>query len=97
MTHGDEGYRLDELDRRIVYALMRDGRTTATSIAEDANVSGATVRNRIERLEDHDVITGYRADVASRWPAANSGTSTCVTSRCPSERRWPTRRGRFPA
>lgn len=63
MTHGDEGYRLDELDRRIVYALMRDGRTTATSIAEDANVSGATVRNRIERLEDHDVITGYRADV----------------------------------
>jgi DNA-binding Lrp family transcriptional regulator len=60
----DEGeYRIDDLDRRIVYALMRDGRATATSIAEASSVSGATVRNRIERLEDHGVITGYRAHV----------------------------------
>jgi len=63
MTLHEEGYRLDDLDRRIIYALMEDGRATATSIAENANVSGATVRNRIEKLEDRGVITGYRAQV----------------------------------
>jgi DNA-binding Lrp family transcriptional regulator len=63
MTLHGEGYRLDDLDRRIIYALMQDGRATATSIAETANVSGATVRNRIEKLEDRGIITGYRAHV----------------------------------
>jgi DNA-binding Lrp family transcriptional regulator len=63
MTLHEEGYRLDDLDRRIIYALMEDGRATATSIAENANVSGATVRNRIEKLEDRGIITGYRAHV----------------------------------
>jgi DNA-binding Lrp family transcriptional regulator len=63
MTRREDGYRLDELDRRIIYALMQDGRATATSIAENANVSGATVRNRIERLEDRGIIDGYRTHV----------------------------------
>ena len=63
MTLHEEGYRIDDLDRRIIYALMQDGRATATSIAETANVSGATVRNRIEKLEDRGIITGYRAHV----------------------------------
>jgi DNA-binding Lrp family transcriptional regulator len=63
MTLHEEGYRIDDLDRRIIYALMQDGRATATSIAETANVSGATIRNRIEKLEDRGIITGYRAHV----------------------------------
>jgi len=63
MTLHEKGYRIDDLDRRIVYALMQDGRATATSIAENANVSGATVRNRIEKLEDRGIITGYRAHI----------------------------------
>lgn len=53
VTHSDSDYRLDELDRRILHALMDDGRnTTAASIADAAGVSGATVRNRIRNLED---------------------------------------------
>jgi DNA-binding Lrp family transcriptional regulator len=64
MTHSDTDYRLDELDKRILHALMQDGRnTTASSIAERANVSGATVRNRIHNLEDHGIIRGYSAHV----------------------------------
>jgi DNA-binding Lrp family transcriptional regulator len=63
VTRDEEGYRIDDLDRRIIYALMRDGRATATSVAETSNVSGATVRNRVERLEDCGIITGYRAHV----------------------------------
>jgi DNA-binding Lrp family transcriptional regulator len=59
MTH-----RLDEIDQRIIHALLSDARnTTATTIAEGLNVSDETVRNRIDRLEDAGVIQGYTATV----------------------------------
>lgn len=64
MTLSDTDYRLDELDKRILYALMDDARnTTAAAIAETTNVSGATVRNRIQNLEDSGIIRGYTAQV----------------------------------
>lgn len=57
-------YRLDEIDRRIVHALMEDARnTSAPMIAEGLNVSAGTVRNRIDRLEEAGVIQGYTATV----------------------------------
>jgi DNA-binding Lrp family transcriptional regulator len=59
MTH-----RLDEIDKRIVHALMDDARnTSAPMIAEDLHVSPGTVRNRIDRLEEEGVIQGYTATV----------------------------------
>jgi DNA-binding Lrp family transcriptional regulator len=64
MPTPETDYRLDDIDRRILYALMQDGRnTTAAAIAESVNVSGATVRNRIRNLEDRGIIMGYTADV----------------------------------
>jgi len=60
----DERVRLDDIDRRILYALMQDARNTlATEIAEGVSVSGATVRNRIERLEDSGIIEGYHPTI----------------------------------
>ena len=60
----DGDYRLDEIDRRIIYALMLDARnTSAPAIAEQVSVSGATVRNRIDRLEEVGVLEGYHATV----------------------------------
>lgn len=64
MPYKDSDYRLDDIDRRILYALMQDGRnTTAASISESVNVSGATVRNRIHNLEDQGIIRGYPAQL----------------------------------
>jgi DNA-binding Lrp family transcriptional regulator len=57
-------YRLDEIDRRIIYELMRDARnTSAPTIAEAVNVSPGTIRNRIDQLERHGVVEGYTIDV----------------------------------
>jgi DNA-binding Lrp family transcriptional regulator len=57
-------YRLDEIDRHIIHALMGDARnTSAPTIAEAVNVSSGTVRNRINRLEEHGIIEGYTAQV----------------------------------
>ncbi|WP_224334113.1 Lrp/AsnC family transcriptional regulator [Haloprofundus halobius] len=59
-----EEYQLDEVDRRVIHALMADARnTSAPSIAEGLGVSAGTVRNRIGRLEDAGVIRGYHAHV----------------------------------
>ena len=56
--------RLDEIDRRILYHLVRDARgTSAPEIAEEVSVSAGTVRNRIAQLEDAGIIRGYHADV----------------------------------
>lgn len=57
-------YRLDEIDRRIVYELMRDARnTSAPTIAEAVTVSPGTIRNRIDQLEEHGIIRTYTTAV----------------------------------
>lgn len=59
MTH-----RLDDIDRRIIHALMGDARnTSAPMIAEGLNASAGTIRNRIDRLEEEGIIQGYTATV----------------------------------
>lgn len=43
----DAGYRVDEIDRRIIHALMTNAReTSAPMIAEEVTVSAGTILNR---------------------------------------------------
>lgn len=58
------GYRLDDIDRHIIYELMRDARNTSASAMADAvNVSPGTIRNRLDQLEEHGIVRGYTAGV----------------------------------
>lgn len=51
---------LDAVDRGILHLLQEDARNnTATDIADAVGVTANTVRNRIERLEERGVVTGY--------------------------------------
>lgn len=54
---------IDGTDRHILHLLQQDARYTITDIADAVGVSGNTVRNRLERLEEHNVITGYTAKI----------------------------------
>lgn len=55
---------LDELDRHIIYKLQKEARHTSSgNIAEEMDVSASTVRNRIARLEEKNIIRGYHADI----------------------------------
>lgn len=57
-------YRLDEIDKRILYYLAEDARNTAApAIAEEMEVTPATIRNRIHQLEDRGILRGYRAEI----------------------------------
>jgi DNA-binding Lrp family transcriptional regulator len=55
---------MDELDREILAILRRDSRTPYTEIADRVGTSEGTVRNRVERLIEDDVIE--RFTVATR-------------------------------
>jgi DNA-binding Lrp family transcriptional regulator len=55
---------LDELDKAIIYRLQGNARkTSASTIAEEMGVAASTVRNRIGRLEEAGVISGYGLEV----------------------------------
>lgn len=57
-------YRVDEIDRRILFHLTRDARgVSAPDIADEVDVSAGTIRNRIRQLEDNGIIRGYHADI----------------------------------
>jgi len=55
--------RLDEVDRRLVVALSRDGRRSAAALAKDLGLSRQAVTGRIRDLERRGIIRGYRADI----------------------------------
>ncbi len=57
-------YRLDAIDRRILYRLAEDARnTSAPEIAREMDVSAGTIRNRIQKMEGHGILKGYHAAV----------------------------------
>lgn len=54
---------LDEIDRRIIDELRRDGRISVTELSRKVNLSKTPCQNRIKRLEADGYILGYRAVV----------------------------------
>ncbi|MEU7586593.1 Lrp/AsnC family transcriptional regulator [Micromonospora sp. NPDC049230] len=64
---------LDEVDRRILDELVRDGRTSVRTLAERIHISRTNAYARVERLLRDGVITGFHAQVAPE--AAGLGTS----------------------
>ncbi len=55
---------MDAVDRVLVEALRTNGRATYAELARLVGLSGPTVTDRINRLEQAGVIAGYRAVVS---------------------------------
>lgn len=49
----------EHLDGKLINALLRDGRASLRSLAEDLDVSVTTVSNHLSNLEDQGIINGY--------------------------------------
>lgn len=57
-------HRIDGIDKRILYYLGADARNTAApAIADEVDVTPATIRNRIRQLEERGILRGYPADI----------------------------------
>jgi len=57
---------LDSVDWRLVAELQSDGRLSYKELGRRINLSAPAVAERVRRLEDAGVITGYRATVDGR-------------------------------
>ncbi|UPV99122.1 Lrp/AsnC family transcriptional regulator [Halorussus gelatinilyticus] len=56
--------KLDDVDKGILYLIQQNARTSTTAeIAEKLGVSSSTVGNRIQKLEERGVISGYHLTV----------------------------------
>lgn len=56
---------MEDTDREIVRLLGRDGRMSFTDLAKATGLSTSAVHQRVRRLEQRGVITGYVATVST--------------------------------
>lgn len=55
--------KLDDTERQIVNALLRDGRASAREVSASTGIAEPTVAQRIDQLETSGVIDGYEPRV----------------------------------
>ncbi len=63
MAKGENIDDLDAIDRRIIAALVEDGRMTVTDLAAQVGLSKTPAQVRLRKLVDSGVIRGFRAIV----------------------------------
>jgi DNA-binding Lrp family transcriptional regulator len=74
-------YELDDVDRQLLNLLQADARYSAIDLAEEIGVSDNTVHNRMDRLEEAGVVTGYTTNVdLERVGLRLHFNFTCTTS-----------------
>ncbi|HMQ50727.1 MAG TPA: Lrp/AsnC family transcriptional regulator [Anaerolineae bacterium] len=54
---------MDEIDRRIIELLQKDGRLSNAALAEQVGLTTSTVHERVRKLERKGIIKGYVAVV----------------------------------
>jgi Lrp/AsnC family transcriptional regulator, leucine-responsive regulatory protein len=54
---------LDAVDRALLRLLLQDGRRSYADLARETGLSTSAAHQRVRRLEQRGVVTGYRAEV----------------------------------
>lgn len=54
---------IDDIDRKVLKELQEDGRVSYAELGRRVGLTTPAVIERVRKLEDAGVITGYRADV----------------------------------
>ncbi|MWB79417.1 winged helix-turn-helix transcriptional regulator [Pseudooceanicola sp. 216_PA32_1] len=62
---------MDDIDKRIIAELQRDGRLSNVELAERVGLSPSPCLRRVRLLEDSGVIAGYRAVVGHKAAGLN--------------------------
>jgi Lrp/AsnC family transcriptional regulator, leucine-responsive regulatory protein len=57
---------IDGTDRKIIGELVEDGRMSLAELGRRVNLSPPAVAERVKRLEQSGIVTGYRAEVDLR-------------------------------
>ncbi|MGO1618250.1 MAG: transcriptional regulator AsnC, partial [Oceanisphaera sp.] len=62
----DSHYRIDNLDKSILMALMENARTPYAELAKRFSVSPGTIHVRVEKMKQAGIIEGTRVQVNSK-------------------------------
>lgn len=54
---------MDEIDQRLIVALLADARSTYQDLGRTVRLSSNTVAERLRRLRSHGVVTGFHAHI----------------------------------
>lgn len=57
---------MEAIDRQIINLLCADGRMSLADIARETGLSTSALHQRVRRLEQRGLVTGYRAEVDYR-------------------------------
>jgi DeoR/GlpR family transcriptional regulator of sugar metabolism len=79
---------MDDLDRKIVTTLQRDGRLPVTDLAERVGLSPTPCARRMARMEAEGIITGYAAASARKNWATPSPSSSSPNWNARAATRW---------
>src|SRR5580704_3926249 len=66
MKTGPEAFEPDTIDLQILDALQEHGRIPHAKLADQVGLSAPSVIERVKKLEDSGLITGYHASVDAR-------------------------------
>jgi Lrp/AsnC family leucine-responsive transcriptional regulator len=66
MKLGNEAIEPDAIDLQIIAVLQEHGRIPLTKLADQVGLSAPSVIERVKKLEDGGIITGYHASVDAR-------------------------------
>lgn len=58
--------KIDGIDKIIIKRLVEDARTPILSIAREVGISGAAIHQRLKKLEQSDLINGYKLEINPR-------------------------------
>ncbi len=70
-----------DVDRALLAALARDGRASYTELAERVGLSVSAVHQRVRRLEQRGLITGYHAKLGQLGVAGAPVPGQCGQQR----------------
>ncbi|MBG9734446.1 Lrp/AsnC family transcriptional regulator [Paenibacillus alvei] len=73
----------DEIDQKIMQLLQRNARMSISQISKEVSMSQPSVKERMVKLEEKNIISGYTAEFNLR--NLNRGTTTFIllkTERC---------------
>jgi Lrp/AsnC family transcriptional regulator, leucine-responsive regulatory protein len=54
---------VEDIDRQLVRLLVRDGRMSFTDLGKETGLSTSAVHQRVRRLQERGIVTGYTARV----------------------------------
>jgi Lrp/AsnC family transcriptional regulator, leucine-responsive regulatory protein len=66
MKFGGDSPELDAIDLQIINTLQEHGRIPLVKLGEQVGLSAPSVNERVKKLEDGGIITGYHASVDAR-------------------------------